>query len=811
MMTETKAGALDLSEPRLAPLRRDDLASFLVDAASATILAATTAAARFGIVAGQAAPEAVVEVSEAVAGARPSALVRLRLPGSLTPLLFRCQKLEIAGIEALLFADPAALADAPALAVEGEPMPRVAGPISGLAPEDAAQRFTFETDAADRLLTLSSALANALGAEAAAWIGATFSELEADGRIVSGAAAAAALAHGTSFSGVRVTVPAPAPLELELGGVPLFDAARRRVATRGFGILRRWRPTPAAVSAFDVAPDAGVFPPPTPATTNVVPFAAGLSPRDASTFHEIGRTLTAAIGAAVQPDGDGAAMPAAGATGEQDVGAPEMPADGGLAAPIAELLDALPLATLLEDEDELVHANHTFLQWTGWPDVEAVRAAGGVAQALETGPEGGSQLMTMTGERLPVDARSVTAPFLSPDARLHVLRRLDRDRAAAIRLPETLDPRRAALDLVPWPLLLLDGTRHIRFANQAASDRLGFPAEDLEGEPFTLAIAPAMRPEAVTWLDRASASAPGEALNPMELRLRDREGAEFSTIAGLAAVGADGAQLCLVLGPAPRRPALVPERSPAPETATEPGATPPIEGAPAEEPMAAAGNPPPEALEPALHLVARRLAESLGPAFSTLTEFTPDEAAFPDSVRAALASVQQCLDDLAGLALPLAEGEKVPTAPAPLLAAALAHIQPAARRRRLAVRTDIDEVPPVLSRPARLARLMRVMLEEALDAAPTDSAIVVSLLCDELDPDAPVRLQVSDAGAAVDEVAEADAGAPLAPSAGDDRFSRAGRPLRLARLMAEAEALGGRFELVRGMTRGMTAQLLLPR
>jgi hypothetical protein len=73
-------------------------------------------------------------------------------------------------------------------------------------------------------------------------------------------------------------------------------------------------------------------------------------------------------------------------------------------------------------------------------------------------------------------------------------------------------------------------------------------------------------------------------------------------------------------------------------------------------------------------------------------------------------------------------------------------------------------------------------------------------------------LQVSDGGAALDEVALAAARDPLAPrpAPSADRFTAAGRPLRLARLMREAEALGGAFEVAPEPARGMIARLRLP-
>ncbi|MFG1479275.1 PAS domain-containing protein [Xanthobacter sp. V4C-4] len=809
MMTETKARALDLSDPRLAPLRQEDLPSFLVDVSSSAILAATAAGARLGMGPERAPPPQVAEAARALGGGRPAALVRLRLPRSLTPRLFRAQLLDIDGAPMALFADPAAFRDDPALAVEArQPAP---GPAVTLEALDPALRFTFETDADDRLRSFSAALASALGAGADAWLGATFPELEAAGRIVSGHAAADALARGAAFSGVHVTVPGPVVIELELGGVPLFDASRRRLATRGFGVLRRWRAGPdGPAPAAPVAAEAGSWPPPPAAPhppaprqtpSNVVAFS-GLTPRESTYFDEIGRTLEAAMRADARPPAQTPPAPTP----------PPPPEPAETAASSGAILDTLPLATLLEDADQLVHANRAFLEWTGWPDVDAVRAVGGVPHVLTTGDDGDGTLLTADGDHLPVEARMVDAPFHAPDARLHVLRRRE---AASAQVESAVDPRRAALDLVPWPVLLIGDAHRILFANHAASERLGFPATELEGQPITTVLAPEGRGEAVGWLDRARARPGGR--RPRVLLLRPNGGGAFHALAGLAPVGEDTGQMCLVLGPEPR----AETRSDAKpgEAASPAGGAAPVEGAGApqapraETERAAPGAPLDTTLpEAALHMVARRLSESLGPSFSTLAAYAPDDAvALPPAVHAALATVQKCIDDLGALAAPLAEGEREPTAPAPLVSAAVAFALARARRRHVSVRTDIDDVPRIATRPARLARLVRLILEDALDAAPPHTAIIVSLLCDDHDGGAPVVLQVSDAGPPVDEVDEAAARAPLAPSPGTDRFSRAGRPLRMARLVDEAHALGATFALRRGIAKGMTAQLTLPR
>lgn len=832
-MTEPKAHALDLTEPRLAPLRRDNLPSFVVDVSTATVLAATAASARLGITAELLVPPRIRDAAQAIADGRahPSPLVRLRLPRSLTPRLFRALAIDGTDGTLVLFADPDALAFEPAIAVEAHVSPRPATAPEPVTPRGPTSRFTFETDAQDRLRGFSPALAEALGSQAYSWIGASFQDLELAGRIVSAHAICHALAQGTSFSGVQVTVPGTTTLELELGGVPLHDQGRRRIATRGFGVMRRWTGTPMPPPAtIYPMPSASMEPPATAGAmdrdleqalarsagrsaartmgeelTNILPFN-GLTPRESNYFEEIGRTLEAAM----RTEGPASAS-----------GAAASPEPAGQPLHILDVLDALPLGTLLQDGDELAHVNRTLLDWTGWPDTEAVRAAGGAAHLLRRDADGEQVVLSADGALLPVDDTDIAADFYASGARLHMLQQ----RAEA--QPAASESRREGLHLVPWPVLLVDEDYRIAFANHAAEAQLGFTADELQDQPITTIFALDSRAEAISWLDHATQGAALAAgvENACPLQVRPLDGPEFPTLAALTPVGGESGQICIVLGPfspsevEPDAPDVAEAPDSAPASAPAPLATviaeadssaqsAPLMAQTAELPRATTT----EDFTPALHIVARRLVESLDPFFDTLAHL-PEDAAEPlaEPVRDALTRVRSCLGDLGALAEPLAETAPTLTATRPLVEEVLVFARPVARRRHLTLRPDLDDVPAVLTRPAPFARIVRLMLEDALDAAPAGTAIAVSLLCDGDDPYAPIVLQVSDAGPAVDEVELAAASAPERPSAASDRFSRAGRPLRYARLEEEAKAMGAVYQLARGLSRGMTSRLVLPR
>ena len=777
-MTQTGARSLLGAEQALSPLQRPDLPSFLVALPGGRVIEATAACAALGIRAGAPAPARIAEDARrlrALSCAR-FGYARLRLPGLLTPRLFRYAPLALPGGLAVLFADPAAFATDAGTAPTAPPVPLALRPLLA-----QPARITFETDAAGRILTLSPLFADALGARAARMLGRSFAELAADGLMSGGEALDAALAGG-SFSEMKARIAASRPdeaaLDLSLGGVPVFDGARHRQGTRGFGILSAAvADAPAPIARPEPAPP----PRPAPRATaglgeNVVPLRAGtLSPQERSAFREIARTLAAAIedwpkGIPPEPEPDAEEPdeggPDAGEPDETLAAAPPLPdaarPDTGPAeageAPEAgrdfELLDRLPLGLLVLQDGHASFINRTLLDWTGRADLAEAEAAGGLDAMLVR--EGADLLLASAdGARRPVEVRLVAAPFLGRPALLHVIRpqaeaQTRQDRAAA---------RREAIDMVPWPVFLVEREGAIRLANAAAAERVGFAAADLAGEPFTTAIAPEYRAAAVAALDAACADEP-----PRELRLalRHRDGGLCPGRAGVMRAGAEGQLLCVVVGP-----------DVAPESAAD-----------------------------RLPFLARRLNAALaGP----LARLAADDCPVPEA-QAARAAVAATLDDLSGLAEDAPPAPAAPCDLAAVVTAAADGLALAARRRRVALRRDTPAALSVRADAPRLARLVRLLLEEALDATPAGGSIAVSLASDGNG----ACLKVSDGGAALDEVTLAAALDPAAQMPEPGRFDTAGRPLRLARLAREATLLGGTLTARPDSARGMTVLLHLP-
>lgn len=770
------------AEAVLAPLARQEFASFLIDLATGRILAATQAAARAALAPGATVSEPVLAAATRLARrtAAGFGVARLRLPGDLSPRTLRFAALALPSGTALLFADPAAFA--PAAAAVGGPAPAVPAALRPLLAQPL--RVTWESDAEGRIRALSPLFAAALGRRAGAFLGASFAELERRGHLTDAGALVQAMASGESFTERTATVPAAGvetPLDLRLGGAPLFDAERRLRGVRGFGVVTAAEAPPPA----SARPPEPVFPaadaPPAGFGRNVVPLRQGsLSPQESSAFREIARTLAAAIEdwPKSQQDSEPPHLDAAQTE-------PEPPPPSG---DEAELLDKLPVSLLVQQEGALVHANRAFLALTGWSGLDALAEAGGLERVLSR-EAGALHLLTPDGARQLVEVRLVAAPFLGRPSLIHVIRPLDTaddDREARA------SARRAALDMVPWPVFLLEMDGTIRLANLAAAERLGFPAHDLAGEPFTTAVAPTDRAAAVATLDRvADEGAAGQVV----LALRNRAGVALPGLAAVTRAGAEDQLLCVVIGPAPAQAPVPVQPDRLPST--------------------------PEAAPPA-HLLphlAGRLRAGLEAPMAILRE-APAEA-LDDPLRAALKSLNATLDDLAAISEPPIPADVVACDLSAAVRASMAALAPAARRRRLALR--LDDAGGVTARAAErpLAELLGMLVEEAVAATPAGGAVAVSVFATGgADRGRRAMVQLSDAGAGLDATAAAAALDPLSGLAPDDRFAVEGRPLRLARMAEAARGLGGTLEIDpmgtdpadenRSGHRGMIARLTLP-
>ena len=297
---------------------------------------------------------------------------------------------------------------------------------------DAATRFTLGTDDFAKLVgPKTAAVLNRTWAEIADAL-----KLDPQGQIAS------ALASRDTWSGIVVLWPvddASERLAVEMSGLPVFDRERQFEGYRGFGICRdvdrlaelerrRAAPKPDEPVANVLA-----FPPPPPPEP-----APALSPREHSAFQELARELSARL---KKPPGKDDAVP-------DDFGAepfiapapppaeppkaeqPKAARNGDAARDTHEgrpILDRLPIGVLVYRLNNLIYANRAFLDWTGYPTLEALAEAGGLdslfietknAPAAKDANNGAKTLTitTVNGKQKPVEGRLFSVAWNNENA-----------------------------------------------------------------------------------------------------------------------------------------------------------------------------------------------------------------------------------------------------------------------------------------------------------------------------------------------------------------------------------------------------------
>ncbi len=483
-------------------------------------------------------------------------------------------------------------------------------------------RFVWHMDADGRFGVGSDEFVELAGPRTRAAFGRPWSEIAAELKLNSGDQVARAVASQETWSGIVVPWPVDdltERLPIELSGLPVFDRDRRFRGYRGFGVCREigrlnelararreqpigFRPAPeapqqeeeaaavapampaagpekpeAAVAAETAAHVASAERPPAvaPASANVVPFrpsspaepklAPALSPVERRAFRELAQELTARLRGPEQapaPEASEAgALPA-----ETEVNANAAPAIARV------LLDRIPIGVLVYRHDKLLYANRHFLEWSGYDDLAAIDAAGGLtrlfaepaANALDE-TVGGARapikslaIVTQRGDKLAVEGRMFTVPWNGAPALALVLlsgqfngQTNAQAEAAAWHgdgEPATAEAEnrelKAIVEAATDGVITLDAEGRVVGANARAAALFGRAEADFVGRSLGDLLAPQSESAARHYLDRVRRGT-GTLDNALDVEARVGDDRLMPLAMTLTRVGGD--RICAVL------------------------------------------------------------------------------------------------------------------------------------------------------------------------------------------------------------------------------------------------------------------------
>ena len=450
-------------------------------------------------------------------------------------------------------------------------------------------RFVWTMDADERFAVTGNDFTAAMGERTAGVLGRPWREIAAalaldpDGRV------AKAISSRDTWSGVTVAWPSDVTgqsVTIELSGLPIFDRDRQFLGYRGFGLCRdvarvaRVEEAPAPTTP-EAAPEAAETPEPrplltvVPASKNVVPFRAApaekrpaLTPVEHSAFREIAETLKGAP----PPVAPEAAMP--------EPAAPEPIAPEAAPLPSAfarseaapqkrdtdevAILERLPVGVLIHRADALLYANRAFLEWTGFSDLAAVSAAGGLerlvvepgAPALDRANGTGKTftIATRAGDTLTCEGRLYSAPWQGESALMLVLIRTaadERHKASELAWHAAEAEARelkSILDTATDGVIVVDRDGLVLALNRSAEALFGYEYAEMARRPFAELFAPESERAARDYLDGLTKNGVASVLNDgREVIGRVREGGLIPLFMTMGRVGDGSQKFCAVL------------------------------------------------------------------------------------------------------------------------------------------------------------------------------------------------------------------------------------------------------------------------
>jgi len=391
----------------------------------------------------------------------------------------------------------------------------VAASLTRAQPRGVPFRFIWQMDAAGRFTLGTEEFAKLIGPQAAAVLDRPWAEIAAALKLDPQGQVAHALAARETWSGIVVPWPAEdaqGPLAIEMSGLPVFDRDRQFAGYRGFGICRDVDRL-AALMERRAKPANNVlaFAPPAEATP-------ALSPGEARAFQELGRELSDRL-KNTTANNDGAPTPAE--FGVEPAFVPPRAAQHGDAArdlhEARPILDRLPVGLLVYRLNTLIYANRAFLDWTGYPSLEALTEAGGLDSLfIETKDDAAADdvkdsgrtltIATVNGKQKPVDGRLLSVSWNNENALVLMISTPaagePSDDLSRRRLGNENGELKSILDTATDGVVVLDRAGRVLSANRSAQALFGYEAADIAALSFGDLFAPESRRSVLDYLDR---------------------------------------------------------------------------------------------------------------------------------------------------------------------------------------------------------------------------------------------------------------------------------------------------------------------
>jgi PAS domain S-box-containing protein len=387
-------------------------------------------------------------------------------------------------------------------------------------------RFVWQTDADTRFTFASQEFTDLLGSNSAVVAGRTWADVAKSLNLDTQGLVATALAKRETFSGLAIAWPVDGldqPLAIEMSGLPVFDSDRRFGGFRGFGVCRevdrlrelrarKINPEPSA----DSEPSKILAFPAAPASPAVGP---GLSQKEHSAFQELARELserlrkTSAKGRSATPR---EAEP-------EPIAQPVEPPQPELktlrdAVEDRSIYDRLPVGILIYRLNSLIYANRAFLDWSGYPTLDALTEAGGLENLfIEPRNEPGAKddknaaktltIATNSGSQKPVEGRLFSVKWSGDNALALVIDTqsgADRKHGddSLKRSEEEIRELKAILDTATDGVLILDRAGRVLSGNRSAQALFGYDAGEMANLTLRELLVPESHRQLLDHLDK---------------------------------------------------------------------------------------------------------------------------------------------------------------------------------------------------------------------------------------------------------------------------------------------------------------------